>query len=69
MASVGDTPTSPSGLNLSVKAIEQYVTTILRKLALADQNLIDRRVTAALPFVRAQTASVDPQHSSRDTEG
>ncbi len=42
-------------LHLSVKAIEKHVTTIFRKLALTDQTGIDRRVTAALTFLRAQT--------------
>ena len=43
-------------LHLSVKAIEKHVTTIFRKLELSDQSLIDRRVTAALTFLRAQTS-------------
>jgi len=41
-------------LTLSVKGIEKHVTTIFRKLALTDQSFIDRRVTAALTFVRSQ---------------
>jgi DNA-binding NarL/FixJ family response regulator len=41
-------------LNLSVKGIEKHVTTIFRKLDLSDQSLIDRRVTAALTFIRSQ---------------
>ncbi|MGA2835672.1 MAG: response regulator transcription factor [Acidimicrobiales bacterium] len=49
-------------LHLSVKAIEKHVTTIFRKLALVDQTVVDRRVTAALTFLRAQTVpSVRPQ--------
>jgi DNA-binding NarL/FixJ family response regulator len=41
-------------LSLSVKGIEKHVTTIFRKLDLSDQSLIDRRVTAALTFIRSQ---------------
>jgi DNA-binding NarL/FixJ family response regulator len=41
-------------LNLSVKGIEKHVTTIFRKLDLTDQSFIDRRVTAALTFLRSQ---------------
>ncbi len=43
-----------SELNLSVKAIEKHVTTIFRKLDLVDGDLVDRRVTAALTYLRAQ---------------
>lgn len=42
-------------LHLSVKAIEKYVTSIFRKLGLTDQARIDRRVSAALVFVRARS--------------
>ena len=42
-------------LHLSVKAIEKHVTTIFRKLALNDQRMIDRRVTAALTFLQSQS--------------
>jgi DNA-binding NarL/FixJ family response regulator len=45
-------------LCISVKAIEKGVTTIYRKLNLSDQNLIDRRVAAAMAFLRAQTDPV-----------
>ncbi len=41
-------------LHLSVKAIEKHVTAIFRKLALPEQNGLDRRVSAALTFLRAQ---------------
>jgi len=41
-------------LHLSVKAIEKYVTSIFRKLGLVDQARMDRRVSAALVFVRAR---------------
>jgi DNA-binding NarL/FixJ family response regulator len=41
-------------LALSIKGIEKHVTTIFRKLALTDQSFIDRRVTAALTFLRSQ---------------
>ncbi len=41
-------------LALSVKGIEKHVTTIFRKLVLTDQSFIDRRVTAALTFLRSQ---------------
>lgn len=43
-----------SELSLSVKGIEKHVTTIFRKLVLTDQSFIDRRVTAALTYLRAQ---------------
>jgi len=42
-------------LNLSVRAVEKHITTIFRKLGLADQGTVDRRVTASLLFLRAQT--------------
>jgi len=41
-------------LHLSVKGVEKHVTTIFRKLDLSEQVSIDRRVTAALIFLRAQ---------------
>ena len=41
-------------LHLSIKGIEKHVTTIFRKLDLNDQGLVDRRVTAALTFLRSQ---------------
>ncbi len=41
-----------SVLNISVKAIEKDVTAIFRKLELVDRTLVDRRVTAALTFLR-----------------
>jgi DNA-binding NarL/FixJ family response regulator len=53
-------------LNVSVKAIEKYVTTIFRKLGLVEQGLVDRRVTAALSFVHAQTS---PALRSSDGDG
>jgi DNA-binding NarL/FixJ family response regulator len=43
-------------LNVSVKAVEKYVTTIFRKLGLADQGLVDRRVMAVLTYLRARTS-------------
>ena len=45
-------------LHLSVKAIEKYVTSIFRKLGLTDQARIDRRVSAALVYVRARSHPV-----------
>ncbi|HZM55133.1 MAG TPA: hypothetical protein VFC03_08940, partial [Acidimicrobiales bacterium] len=36
-------------------SVEKHVSTIFRKLGLIDQALVDRRVTAALIFLRAQT--------------
>jgi len=47
-------------LNLSVKAVEKHVTTIFRKLDLIDRDLVDRRVTAALTYLRAQGPSPLP---------
>lgn len=51
-------------LHLSVKAIEKHVTTIFRKLELTSQSLIDRRVTAALIFTRAEISPLEPPPSS-----
>ena len=45
-------------LCISVKAIEKGVTTIYRKLNLTDQNLIDRRVAAAMAFLPRPDGSV-----------
>jgi DNA-binding NarL/FixJ family response regulator len=44
-------------LKISVKAVEKYITIIFRKLGLVDQSIVDRRVTATLTFLRAQTNS------------
>lgn len=44
-------------LNVSVKAVEKYVTTIFRKLDLVEGGLVDRRVTAVLMYQRTQTSS------------
>jgi len=48
-------------LCVSVKAIEKGVTTIYRKLNLTDQNMVDRRVAAAVMFLRTQTTPFVPQ--------
>jgi len=53
-------------LHLSVKGIEKHVTTIFRKLTLTEQTLIDRRVTAALTFIRSQE---HPPRTVTDTPG
>jgi DNA-binding NarL/FixJ family response regulator len=42
-------------VHLSLKAIEKYVTTIFRKLELTDTAAIDRRVSAALVYLRAKS--------------
>jgi DNA-binding NarL/FixJ family response regulator len=44
--------------SISVKAVEKYVTVIFRKLELNDQVHVDRRVTAALTFLRAQNGEL-----------
>ena len=49
-------------LNLSIKAVEKHVTAIFRKLELADQSLVDRRVTAALTYQHAQTSPLVLRH-------
>ncbi len=53
-------------LNISVKAVEKYVTIIFRKLGLFDHSQVDRRVNAALIFLRSQSNPfnplLDPQH-------
>jgi DNA-binding NarL/FixJ family response regulator len=41
-------------LNVSIKAVEKYVTIIFRKLQLSDQGDIDRRVSAAVVYLRTQ---------------
>lgn len=45
-----------AALSVSVKAVEKYVTTIFRKLQLSDRSLIDRRVSAAIVYLRSQGA-------------
>ena len=40
-------------LHLSVKAVEKHVSTIFRKLGLVDRELIDRRVSAAVVYLRS----------------
>jgi len=42
-------------VHLSTKAVEKYITTIFRKLDLTDPTLVDRRVSAALSYLRSQT--------------
>lgn len=49
-------------LSLSVKGVEKHVTTIFRKLNLSDQRQIDRRVTAALIFLRAHDEDFQVGH-------
>ena len=47
-------------LNISIKAIEKDITAIFRKLGLGDRTLVDRRVTAALWFLRGQADPFGP---------
>jgi len=49
-------------LNVSVKAVEKYITLIFRKLGLTEHALIDRRVIAALTFLRSQADPFRPDH-------
>jgi DNA-binding NarL/FixJ family response regulator len=49
-------------LKLSIKAVERHITAIFRKLELADQTLVDRRVTAALTYQHAQTSPLMLRH-------
>ena len=63
-------------LNASLKTIEKYITTIYAKLGLAEQTLIDRRVTAALTYLRAQahpfispTSGTDGRAAGGDGDG
>jgi DNA-binding NarL/FixJ family response regulator len=51
-------------LGISIKAIEKSVATVYRKLNLVDQSLVDRRVTATLAFLRAQTDPFVPHLST-----
>lgn len=57
-----------AALNVSVKAIEKNITTIFRKLGLADQTLVDRRVSAALTYLQAQTSPFSRQRPTQDPE-
>jgi len=50
-----------SEMHLSVKSIEGHITSIFRKLAFSDESLIDRRVTAALTYLRARDAALGLQ--------
>jgi DNA-binding NarL/FixJ family response regulator len=57
-----------SELNVSMKAVEKYVTIIFRKLGLSDHSMVDRRVIAALTFLRTQANPFNPllDPSNRD---
>jgi DNA-binding NarL/FixJ family response regulator len=55
-------------LNLTVKAVEKYVTAIFRKLELVDQSLVDRRVTAALTYLHTQTGPLLLRHQEPPEE-
>jgi DNA-binding NarL/FixJ family response regulator len=48
------------GLGISTKAVEKYVTVIFRKLGLLHHDLIDRRVNAALIFLRVRSNPFAP---------
>jgi DNA-binding NarL/FixJ family response regulator len=54
-------------LHVSTKSVEKYVSTIFRKLGLDDQDA-DRRVTAALAFLQAQTEPFGIQVTGGRTE-
>ena len=47
-------------LNISMKAVEKYVTIIFSKHGLVDHSLVDRRVNAALIFLRTQSNPFNP---------
>jgi hypothetical protein len=57
-------------LGISMKAVEKYVSTIFRKLGLLDHSLVDRRVNAALIFLRTESNPfnplLDPRHRDPD---
>ena len=55
-----------SELGLSVKAVEKYVIAIFRKLELVDDGRVDRRVAAALTYLRAQTDPLGTGHRGSD---
>lgn len=57
-------------LGISVKAVEKYVTVIFRKLGLLDHSLVDRRVNAALIFLRARSGPFCPpvEPARRDSD-
>jgi diguanylate cyclase (GGDEF)-like protein len=47
-------------LHVALKTVEKQVTIIFRKLGLSDQTLVDRRVTAALIYLRNQSDPFAP---------
>ena len=57
-------------LGISMKAVEKYVSSIFRKLGLVDHRLVDRRVNAALAFLRTESNPfsplLDPRHRDHD---
>ncbi len=57
-----------SELNVSMKAVEKYVTIIFRKLGLSDHSLVDRRVIAALIFLRTQSNPFNPLLDPRNRD-
>jgi DNA-binding NarL/FixJ family response regulator len=57
-----------SELNVSLKAIEKYVTIIFRKLGLVEHSMVDRRVIAALMFLRTQANPFNPLLDPRNRD-
>jgi DNA-binding NarL/FixJ family response regulator len=57
-----------SELNVSMKAVEKYVTIIFRKLGLSDHSMVDRRVIAALTFLRTQANPFNPLLDPRNRD-
>jgi DNA-binding NarL/FixJ family response regulator len=57
-----------SELHISVKAIEKDVTAIFRKLNLLDRTLVDRRVSAAIRFLRTRSNPFGPEPQAPETK-
>jgi DNA-binding NarL/FixJ family response regulator len=55
-----------SELHISVKAIEKDITAIFRKLNLLDGTWVDRRVSAAISFLRTRSNPFEPELQAFD---
>jgi DNA-binding NarL/FixJ family response regulator len=53
-------------LCISVKAIEKDITAIFRKLNLLDGTMVDRRVSAAISFLRTRSNPFEPEVPAAD---
>ncbi len=55
-------------LSVSLKAVEKYISVIFRKLSLSDHSMVDRRVIAALIFLRSQANPFSPMLDPRNRD-